>query len=48
MQAGDVPMTWSDTSLLSRLTGYAPGTPIEEGVRRFVDWYRDYYGGQTA
>ncbi len=43
MQAGDVPVTWADTTLLERLTGYRPRTAVPEGVRRFVDWYRDYY-----
>jgi UDP-glucuronate 4-epimerase len=45
MQAGDVPATWADASLLRRLTGYAPQTEIREGVRRFVAWYREYFGG---
>ena len=44
MQPGDVPATWADVGDLVRDTGYAPVTPIETGVRRFVDWYRDYYG----
>ena len=44
MQPGDVPATWADASLLRQLTGYAPQTPVVEGVRAFVDWYRDYYG----
>lgn len=44
MQPGDVPDTWADTEDLSRDVGYAPGTPIEIGVRNFVDWYADYYG----
>lgn len=44
MQQGDVPMTWSDTSLLERLTGQAPNTSIEDGVSAFLHWYRDYYG----
>ena len=43
MQAGDVPATWADTQLLERLTGHRPKTPVTEGVRRFVSWYRDYY-----
>ncbi|MEQ3625521.1 MAG: SDR family NAD(P)-dependent oxidoreductase [Celeribacter sp.] len=43
MQPGDVPATWADTTLLERLTGYRPQTGVSEGVRRFVDWYRDYY-----
>ncbi len=44
MQAGDVPATWADASLIHALTGFRPGTPFREGVARFVAWYRDYYG----
>ena len=44
MQPGDVPATWADGSLLADLIGELPHTPLELGVRRFVDWYRDYYG----
>lgn len=44
MQPGDVSATWADTGLLQRLTGHRPGTPVTEGVARFVAWYRDYYG----
>ena len=43
MQTGDVPATWADATLLQTLTGYRPETPLREGLRRFVDWYRDYY-----
>jgi UDP-glucuronate 4-epimerase len=43
MQAGDVQATEADTSLLSAAVGFKPATPVEEGVRRFVDWYCDYY-----
>ncbi len=43
MQAGDVPATWADASLLQRLTGYAPETEVPEGVDAFVKWYRGYY-----
>jgi UDP-glucuronate 4-epimerase len=42
MQQGDVPVTFADTSLLLRLTGFAPNTPVKEGVKRFIAWYRDY------
>jgi UDP-glucuronate 4-epimerase len=45
MQPGDVPATFADVDELTRDTGFTPGTPIEEGVRRFVAWYRGYYGG---
>ncbi len=44
MQAGDVVATYADTSLLEYWTGYRPRIPVEEGVRRFVEWFRDYYG----
>ncbi|WP_420412697.1 GDP-mannose 4,6-dehydratase [Roseibium sp.] len=43
MQTGDVPATWADATLLQDLTGYRPQTPFQEGVARFVAWYRDYY-----
>ena len=43
MQAGDVPATWADTSLLEKLTGYKPNTGISTGVQKFVEWYRAYY-----
>lgn len=44
MQSGDVPRTWADTSLLRRLTGYAPSTSVPVGIAAFVAWYRDYHG----
>ncbi len=44
MQPGDVPATWADTSLLTRLVGKPKGTPVQTGVDQFVRWYRDYYG----
>ena len=43
MQPGDVPDTWADTKALADDVGYAPDTPIEIGVRRFVEWYLDFY-----
>ncbi len=43
MQAGDVPATYADIDDLSRDVGFRPSTPIEEGIARFVSWYRDYY-----
>ena len=46
MQPGDVPDTWADVSALRRDVGYAPGTSIEEGVARFVAWYRGYHAGK--
>ncbi len=43
MQPGDVPDTWADVSALRRDVGFAPSTSIEEGVARFVAWYREYH-----
>jgi UDP-glucuronate 4-epimerase len=44
LQLGDVPDTSADVSDLERDVGYRPATPVEVGVRRFVDWFCDYYG----
>jgi UDP-glucuronate 4-epimerase len=44
MQAGDVPDTEADVSDLAADVGYRPTVPVEEGVARFVEWYRGYYG----
>ena len=44
MQPGDVPATWADTRLLRELTGFEPDTHFKDGVREFVDWYRDHRG----
>ncbi len=43
MQPGDVPDTYADVTALTDDVGYKPDTPIEEGIKKFVDWYRDYY-----
>ncbi|SDD38997.1 UDP-glucuronate 4-epimerase [Paracoccus isoporae] len=43
IQPGDVPATWADTALLRRLTGYAPQTSVRDGVRSYVEWFRDFY-----
>ena len=43
MQPGDVPETFADVEDLVRDIGFQPSTTIDEGVRRFVAWYRDYY-----
>ncbi|NOG31690.1 NAD-dependent epimerase [Halomonas sp. TBZ9] len=43
MQPGDVPRTWADTEALFDATGYRPQVGIEEGVARFVEWYRNFY-----
>jgi UDP-glucuronate 4-epimerase len=43
LQPGDVPDTYADASDLMQDVGYQPGTPIETGVKNFIDWYVDYY-----
>ncbi len=44
MQAGDVVTTFADASALAELVGFAPATPLLEGVRQYVRWFLDYYG----
>jgi UDP-glucuronate 4-epimerase len=44
LQPGDVPATCADVDDLAADVGFKPGTSIEEGIRRFVDWYKAYYG----
>jgi UDP-glucuronate 4-epimerase len=44
VQPGDVLETFADIEDLKRDTGFDPSTPIEEGIPRFVEWYRSYYG----
>jgi UDP-glucuronate 4-epimerase len=43
LQAGDVPATYADVDDLIKDVGFKPSTSIEEGVARFVDWYKEYY-----
>ena len=43
MQQGDVPSTSADTTALEAWVGFKPSTPVEEGVARFVAWYREFY-----
>ena len=43
LQPGDVPATWADVDDLTQDVGFRPATPIEEGIGRFVAWYREYY-----
>lgn len=43
MQTGDVESTCADVEDLVRDTGFQPGTPLEVGIKKFVDWYREYY-----
>jgi UDP-glucuronate 4-epimerase len=44
LQPGDVPETYADVDDLAEDVGFKPATPIEEGIRKFVEWYREYYG----
>ena len=43
MQPGDVPVTYADTSALERDFGFKPHTPLREGLRKFAEWYKDFY-----
>jgi len=43
MQAGDVPVTFADTSALERDFGFRPHTPLREGLRKFAEWYKEFY-----
>jgi UDP-glucuronate 4-epimerase len=43
MQAGDVPATYADVDDLIRDVDFKPATPIAEGIRRFIEWYRAYH-----
>jgi len=44
MQPGDVPATYADVEELGRVVGFRPSTPLETGIARYVEWYREYYG----
>ena len=43
MQKGDVAATWADTELLKTLTGFKAKTNIHNGIKKFINWYRNYY-----
>ena len=43
MQSGDVPVTYADTSALEKDFGFKPSTPLREGLRKFAEWYREFY-----
>lgn len=43
LQPGDVPDTFADSSALENMVGYKPSVSVDEGVKQFVDWYRDFY-----
>jgi UDP-glucuronate 4-epimerase len=44
LQAGDVPETYADVDDLVRDVGFKPATTVEDGIAKFVAWYREYYG----
>ena len=44
MQPGDVPVTYADTTPLEQDFGFRPSTPLREGIRRFAEWYKEFYG----
>ncbi|RLC31433.1 MAG: capsular biosynthesis protein CpsI [Deltaproteobacteria bacterium] len=46
LQPGDVPATYADIDDLMQAVGFQPETSIEEGIARFIEWYRSYYGGK--
>ncbi len=48
LQPGDVPATWADTSDLERDFGFRPGTPVERGIARFVEWYLRFTAGKSG
>ena len=43
LQPGDVPATWADVNDLTEDFGYRPGTPLKEGIKKFIAWYRSFY-----
>ena len=43
LQPGDVPYTYADTDDLMKDVGYRPGTKVEDGIAKFVAWYKSYY-----
>ena len=44
MQPGDVPVTYADTTPLEQDFGFRPSTPLRDGLRRFAEWYKEFYG----
>jgi nucleoside-diphosphate-sugar epimerase len=47
MQPGDVPVTYADTTALEQDFGFKPATPLREGLRKFAEWYAEYYGKEA-
>ncbi len=48
MQPGDVKATYADTRALQKAVGFAPSTPLDEGLARFAEWFRSYYGSRPG
>jgi UDP-glucuronate 4-epimerase len=48
LQPGDVPETYASIERLAAMTGFAPSTPLADGLGRFVDWYREFYGEEAS
>lgn len=44
MQPGDVPVTYADTSALERDFGFKPNTNLQQDLRKFAEWYKEFYG----
>lgn len=44
MQPGDVPVAYADTTPLGRDFDFKPHAPLREGLRKFAEWYKEYYG----
>lgn len=44
MQPGDVPVTYADAAALERDFGFTPKITLREGLRKFAEWYKEYYG----
>ena len=47
MQPGDVPTTYVDATALERNFGFTPRIMFREGLRKFAEWYKDYYGDKN-
>ena len=45
MQPGDVKATYADTTALRDAVGFAPSTPLDQGLARFAEWFKEYYAG---
>ena len=43
MQPGDVPSTWADVTDLAEQLKYKPNTPVQQGIKNFIAWYKEFY-----